>query len=788
MFDFLQSDSLVLGARDWLWVALVLAASVAGLALWSYLRKSTLSGATTTALILKILAVVALAFCLLEPMRRVERPRPGANVMAIVVDNSRSMQIRPPGEGQSRIERFLPSLDSETKWQARLAQDFDVRRYAFDESLRAIERLNDLKSDGNHSAIADSLQTLRDRFETRPVAGMFLFSDGIATDGLESLLANTELPFPVYPVVYGGEEDVRDISVQNVSVTMSSFELSPASVEATIETQGVEGKDITVRLFDGDGQTLDSQSFVVEDEELHRVRFQFRPSEIGTQFVRLRAMLAMEDSDSEDAVSRTEVTTVNNSRLIAVDRGGGPYKVLYVSGRPNWEFKFLRRALEEDVELELSALVRIAKKEPKFSFRDRGVETVNPLVAGFSDDEETAQQYDEPVLLSLGEEREKLGAGFPSGEDDLFSYHAIVLDDIEANFFSQQQMLLMREFVSARGGGIMMLGGSETYVGGNYQDTPLSDVLPVYLRGSDLKGKVKEQGQPVRYQLTREGSLEPWLRLRSTESDELKRVEQMPDFETWNAVADAKPGASVYSTLQLEESTRPGLVGHRFGKGRALALLVGDFWRWSMRRATEDSDDLAQTWRQMARWLTNDAPRRLEVEITAPTDAKTPHRIEVLVRDPAFKPLDNASIELNVTQPDATKVVVVASPDETRPGRYVADYYSQHDGGYLCQVECSGPDGESFEPRVTGWTAQPSAMEFLRVQTDHAILKQLAERSGGELVPIEQLEQFASKLPTRRVPVTESRLEPIWHRPWLVLFALSCLCVEWAIRRWKGLP
>ncbi|MCA9127572.1 MAG: hypothetical protein KDB22_10825 [Planctomycetales bacterium] len=780
---------LIFGARDWIVVASSLAAIVVVLALWSYLNVGKLTGSKIAAMLCKLAAILALAFCLLEPMQRVERPRPGANVMAIVVDNSKSMQIRPPGEGKSRIERFQPVLPTETQWQARLAQDFDVRRYQFDDSLRAVESFSDVRADGNGSSIADTLSTIRDRFAARPVAGMMLLSDGIATDALESFLAEESPSFPIYPVIYGQEENFRDISILDVAVSMSSFELAPASLEATIDCQGLAGRDIVVRLFDAKGKTLESMTIAgTGGESLRRARMQFRPSDVGTQFVRLRAMLATEDSEQIEAQSTTEVTTVNNSRLLAVDRGGGPFKILYIAGRPNWEFKFLRRALEEDVELELSAIVRIAKKEPKFSFRDRGVETVNPLIAGFSDDEETAEQYDEPVLLTLGEESEQLKSGFPSGEDELFAYHAIVLDDIEASFFSQQQMLLMREFVSSRGGGIMMLGGAESFADGKYQETPLADILPIYLTGNARRQPSVDREQSVRYQLTREGNLEPWLRLRANESDESTRAGQMPSFLTWNQVSDVKPGASVYAHLESGEAELPGLVGQRFGRGRSLALLVGDFWRWSMRRAADDTDDLAQSWRQIARWLTNDAPRRVELAVTAPESTKQPHRLQIQVRNAAYKPLDNASVDITVVQPDQTEVVLKATPDASRPGFYNAEYFCQSDGGYLCRIECTGPDGETLEPRVSGWTAQPSSIEFNRVHTERRLLEQLAQKSGGEVVPIENLDRFVSTLPFRRVPITESRFEPIWHQPWLVLFALGCLCIEWGMRRWKGLP
>ena len=65
----------------------------------------------------------------------------------------------------------------------------------------------------------------------------------------------------------------------------------------------------------------------------------------------------------------SEQTLANNSRLVVVDQGGGPYRVLYVSGRPNWEFKFLRRAIAEDEQVQLVGLLRIARRQPKFDFQ-----------------------------------------------------------------------------------------------------------------------------------------------------------------------------------------------------------------------------------------------------------------------------------------------------------------------------------------------------------------------------------------------------------------------------------
>ncbi len=113
-------------------------------------------------------------------------------------------------------------------------------------------------------------------------------------------------------------------------------------------------------------------------------RFQFRPEKKGVNFYQVRTFSGSDDSKGKPAdgnnVADDEQTIANNSRLVVIDQGGGPYRVLYVSGRPDWEFKFLRRALEEDDQIELVGLVRIASRQPKFDFRSSAHPIDQPAV------------------------------------------------------------------------------------------------------------------------------------------------------------------------------------------------------------------------------------------------------------------------------------------------------------------------------------------------------------------------------------------------------------------------
>jgi uncharacterized membrane protein len=476
--------------------------------------------------------------------------------------------------------------------------------------------------------------------------------------------------------------------------------------------------------------------------------------------------------------------------MFVVDRGGGPYRVLYVSGRPNWEFKFLRRAEQEDDQVHLVGLIRIAKRQPKFDFRDARERRNNQLFDGFDHpDEETAERHDQPVLVRLGiedEAGEELRDGFPKTADELYRYDAIILDDIEAEFFTQDQLTLLRSFVSQRGGGLLMLGGPDSFTAGKYERTPVGELLPVYLdHGQD--GASPLDGE-YRLELTREGWLQPWVRTRETEDSERQRIQAMPAFRSVSGVRAIKPGATVLAEVSDGEEKYPALIAQRFGKGRAGAMLLGDFWRWNLHREKPEEDDFDRAWRQTVRWLVSDVPQRVEVETKRKADSAAPAtEIAVRVHDAEYLPLDNAQVAIQITGPDHKSITLAGEPHEREPGLYVTTYVAREPGAYRVSVTASAPDGSEIGTREAGWAAQPAADEFARLAPDRELLATIAAKTGGEIVDANELGRFVSGLAGRRAPITEPWIYPLWQHPLYFLTAIICLAGEWGLRRWHGL-
>ncbi|WP_235935028.1 hypothetical protein [Candidatus Laterigemmans baculatus] len=804
-------DTFFLGAPRWVLPAAAIAAVLLLAVLWNYLRGGW-SGWRALAATLKIVAIATLVVTLVEPRGRAERPIPRENLLPIVVDTSRSMTLRNSQNSQSFADRVHQAFEGGSGWgpssrpTEQLEQIFDVRRYAFDARLRGSHDFASLTFDGEASNLRTALETLGDRFKGRPVAGLLLASDGNWTDAAAADWS--QLGFPVYPVRDTAAERLRDLRIADVSVSQTDFETAPVTIDVSLEKVDLPDEPISVRLLAEDGTLVEEKSFADEATESEAgpaglpLRFRFRPETAGVSFYRVECFLERERKRFEAGESRVESTLENNRRWVAVHRRRGPYSVLYVGGRPNWEFKFLRRAIDADAEVRLLGLLRIARKQPKFSFRDASLGSTNPLFAGLGgDEEEAAEQLDEPVLLRLGvTDAQELVEGFPSDPDALFPFSAIILDDVEADFFTQDQLLLLRRFVSNRGGALLMLGGQEALERGGYADSPLGELAPVYLsRGTRSAAEFDGPSGPYRVELTREGLLQPFLRLRSTEAAEAARLSLLPPLSVLNSAEQVKPGAMVLAVARDSVGApQPAFVSQPFGNGKTAALLLGDLWRWSLRapvREPEDredasqapDDDPAQTWRQMVRWLVNDVPSRVEARIEPATPPGT-IRVAVEVRDPSFTPLDGATVSLRIETPDQPKLEVTAVPSPEEAGVYTAAIWPRTAGGYRVTATATAADGSEIGTAETDWAHDAAGDEFERLGANLDLLEEIARESGGRVVPLEELDEFASSLDGERVPVKETWAFPLWHRPWVMTLAILCLCGEWGIRRWKGMP
>jgi hypothetical protein len=764
--------TLVWTEKQWLVPGLIVLALVVIGLFFSYRKKTTVPpGLRWLAAGLKLTGLALLLVFILQPKMVKSFNRPGTNHWAILLDNSASMTLKDQNGDLSRADRLKQLVTPEpSAWQRKLAKDFMVDSYSFDVRLRQPKPGAQLAFDGPGSALGRALGDLRDRYQGRPLAGILVITDGSPTDNTAGVKG---LP-PTFPLVIAPEKPLLDLSIPTVTAQATLFEDAPLIVDVTVSARGMAGRSFVATIREHGGKKLGEKRQPVTSEDMTTVvRFQVRPEANGTAF--LDAEVSVENPGE-----LVEATLENNHRTAAANRETGPYRVLYLGGRPNYEHKFLQRALEEDPSIRLTSLIRIARREPKFDYRSRQGERSNPLYRGFEAQEE-AERFDEPVFIRLKtKDAGELAAGFPKTPAELFPFDTVILDDVEAAFFDREQQRLLQRFVSERGGSVIMLGGMESLDAGGYNGTPIGEMLPVYLEPGT------PPGAPVagRYDLTREGRLEPWARLRATEEEEAQRIRRMPEFANIHRLPAVRPGAMEIGKFETADGSSPALAVRRYGRGHTAVLAIGDLWRWGLKDPVARRD-MDKTWRQLTRWLLSDVPRPLAVKAEISTAGEL-ITTELLGDD--FQPRESGGVSLRVRRPDATWSHLTPRSHASKIGIQEAVHSATEPGPYLAEATTRAAEGRPALTAQAGWVVNALRDEYLAIRPDMPAMEQLAATTGGRVLTPAGLDKFVADLKNLPLPVKETRSEPLWNTSAWLLAALGCFIGEWSLRRWKKLP
>ena len=776
-------------AQNWIlgaWGVLLL------LLIWAYRSKPAPIATRILCITLKLVALALLLACILEPRWKRRTVLPRANTVAIVLDTSDSLNITSGTAEDTRLQHLhkaLQAADALNGWIPQLETQFQVQRFTLGDQLSPLASFTeDLPETSQTTPLSAALKNLKNRFTRKPLAGVILLTDGQASTAVPE--TNLEDFPPIFPILPGQTEAPPDLALRDIQVTHSQFEDAPITIQAQVKAHNYGNRRIVVKLLDPEGKTLEKNSQSLSPENASpNIRFQFNPKTTGLAFY----TLTIAEDPAPEQTPLTEATLANNNTILAIEQPTQPFRVLYLSGRPNWEYKFLRRALHKEDKLHLVGLIRVAKKEARFEFRGRTGESSNPLFRGFKDEnEKEEEQYDESVLIRLNtRDKDELLNGFPTTAEELYPYHAVILDDIESSFFTRDQHSLLEKYVSQRGGGLLALGGLETFQDGGYPKTPIGNLLPLYL--SQPSNQPELSGTPAyRMQLTREGWLTPWLRLRNTENEEKEVQNQMPAFLVHNPTNGLKPGATLLAHLTpntpTTEAPPPALAEHRLGKGRVMALTVGDLWKWSM-KDPETQPEHQKFWRQTLRHLLADIPEPTTLKIEQDPDPGNPLvQIQLTARNPAFTPLDNSEVQLQLTTPDGQKLTLPTEPSATLPATWHTQYRAMASGSHTLEAKVFESDGKTLVTQAqSGWATNPANHEHRDHSIDKAFLEHLAQTTGGTVHELGQLEELASQLPKLQAPVMHEWNKPLWHNPWVLSLILALLAAEWFIRRKNNL-
>jgi len=729
------------------YIVIAIALAVAVPALIAYARLRMRGGPRDRAVLLALrlagLAIVVVA--LMHPIFVVSEAVPQRNVVGVLVDDSRSMRIADlSGTTRADAVRHLLGTRDSSLYRA-LADKFVVRLFRFSGNGERVAQLGDLTYDGVRTQLGPALEAARQELTGVPLSGLVLVSDGAdnstgsLTDAVMSLGARH---VPVFTVGVGRERFTKDIEVSRVEAPRNVLKGASLVVDVLVAQRGYTGDKVQMIVEDG-GRIVSTQSVTLSgDGEAIPVRVRVPTTEAGARVLTFRI-----------PPQPGEMVAQNNTQQAIVNVSDRREKILYIEGEPRSEMRFLRNAVRDDKNLQIVTLQRLAKDQ----FRRFSVDDSLDLVAGF-----------------------------PKTRDELFAYKGIILGSIEASYFTGDQLRMLADFVSERGGGLLALGGRRALGEGGFAGTPVAEVLPVDLGGgpNDKSGYFSE----LKVDVTVPGSMHAATQIADAESTSAKRWKTMPAVTSVNRIGRARPGATV---LLTGTPTKGGerqtvLAFQRYGRGKAIAFPVQDSWLWQM---LNDVDDVTfeSYWRQLLRWLVSDVPSRVMVaaagDQAAPGDAV---ELNAEVSDRTFLKVNNAEAVARVTSPSGNVSEMPLEWSVTRDGQYKASFTPTEKGLYRVDVRARmGTDSIVSDPSYIA--SGDLSAEYFGAEMRAPLLRRIADETGGRFYTGENVAQLAKDIVFTDAGNTVVDRKDLWDMPIVFLLILALVTSEWGYRKLRGL-
>ena len=702
---------------------------------------------------LRSAVLILILFCLLRPVVNTRQVSPQDTYLAVLLDHSQSMSIADV-DGRSRADAAADALLAGPVMEE-LAESFQLRTFAFDQNTRRVGDDGAMGEPGTGSAIGQALEAVADQLDGLPLGGVVLVSDGADNSNADPLLAAQEFgnrQIPVFTVGAGQEEIPLDIGINDVSAARTVLEGSVFTVTAALRHQGFAGQEVELAVLDG-GVTVSSEVVT-----------------LGSPGVSQRFSLEVEPGRAERIVYELqvdvqpgEIITRNNSYSFLVDNTDKPpLDILYVEGHPRNEYKFIRRAVEEDESLRLATYLQTGPGK----FYRQGIESPT-----------------------------ELAEGFPRSKNTLYEYEAIILGDIEKEFFNDDQLQMIEGFVAERGGGLLKSGMvDEEFIG-----TPLVDILPVTLveenfLPAQLRGGIRRGDHPTGNlftpRLTRNGEFSPLLRLAGEDSDNLFAWSQLPQLQGVYVTGRIKPGAEVlveHPSLQYQNQALPLLVTQRYGSGRVMSLATASTWRWQMMMDSEDQSH-ETLWRQMLRWLAVSAPDRVTLEFDREF-YNIGDEVEVTARvlDEQYEPDNDATLWIQTTNPIEEVTDTPMEWNIEEDGVYRTSFTADQEGVFNLLVDVTSAAGEEGSEKQAAIVVTPSLREFNNAGMDRGLLARMAEAGGGSYFDLDEVDGLPESIEFTPNAYSREVQFDLWDEPWLLALLIGLLCLDWMTRRLRGL-
>jgi uncharacterized membrane protein len=708
-------------------------------------------GTTATLIALRAALLAVMVILLLRPVVVVSSVIPRSSYVVMVVDDSVSMKLQDVPGGATRLDTVKQALlnTGPDSFLNQLEKKFKTNLYGFSGGLARLKDGNDLYGEGRTSDLAGALDETIKRSSGMPLSAVVIATDGASNVPRDLAGVLRELrarDIPVFTVGVGNTARPMDAELTRVNMPRRVLVGSRLNIETIVGLSGYSATKVLLSVRE-DGRAVKTEEVNLRGNDTQAVNIEITPTTPGIH----RYTVEVTPLDGE-------LTVENNKQDSLVEVIEGPLRILHVEGEPRWELGKIRESIQPN---EKNVVVVSLQRTGENKFYRQGI----------------------------GNQGE-LATGFPKTEEELFSYHGLIIGSVEAGFFTADELRAIEAFVARRGGGLLALGGRLAFDGGKYKGTTLDDLLPVSLTGGpvDDANSFAPVYRPV---LTGAGQAHPITRLNEDRGANQKAWNELPQISVSQVLSNVKPGASVLLEARRVEGSGPQvaplLIQQRYGRGQTLALTATDTWRWRMKM--DSKNNAHETfWRQMLRYLVSGTPQQVEIgtekEVYAQDDMVN---IVADIRDKRFNPVGDANATARVTKPSGAVIDVplkftTLNSVNTYAGEFKADELGQH------RIELIGTSASLGQLSArSNMLVSDLNREYYSAAQNSDLLKRISAETGGKYYTPAEAQSLLDDLIYRQTPYSERVTKDLWDMPVNFMLIIGLLSAEWFMRKREGL-
>jgi hypothetical protein len=649
-------------------------------------------------------------------------------------------------ENRVQIEPFV--FDGNSTSQLRKLSAGDDR---VDPALLAEQ----LTTTGQVTALGSVLSAVGQQFGSGRLAGVVLVSDFAHNSGVAPLGSSENSPVarlgvPIYAVGVGMTEAV-DLAVDlQTDPKMKKAERS--SVLVKLRQSGLQGQSVrvtvTARQLGGDamgspqGEIRVGDKSVTLQSAVETIDFPFTPEESGRfEFTASVEKVAGEIVDQNNRASR-EVNIIDDY-----------LRLLYVAYEPTWEWRFIKEVFHRDKLVGMDGFrTFLASSDPRV--RESNVLFVSSLTPKRS---------------------------------EFFANDVIFLDDMPRGALNDRFGLMLKEYVSNLGGGLVVIAGPRFGPKELYQ-TPLADMLPVTI---DPNAELRDAPQHAEFRprLTLHAARYPFMQLGASDAENSRAWDNLGKLPWYQPVAALHEQAFALAEHPTDKcangrTPQPLIAVRQYGKGQVVYLGFNETWRLRRRYGEKY---YRQFWSQLIYHLGMSHALGSDKRFVARIDAQE-YRAEdkvlltVEAYDENYEPLGaetlaDGSLAAELVKPNGD--LTPLSVPMLRRGVFELRVPVFAAGQYSLRVK----DPITGQSEEQPFEVLPLSAERRRGVRDEKLQNDLAQRTGGKAYDLTTVDQLVSDLDVQPLLERQTRSHGLWTTPLWFGLVVALMLGEWLGRK-----